>query len=331
MDNNRIWKIMNWNIRGINSEKKWLALGNKIEECGCEIICLQDTKREHFDLQFIRKFCPKKFSKFLFVPSVGASGGIIIIWNGNLFSGDLAFQNEFSLFVNMTNNLSNEKWILTNIYGPSQSDRKSSFLEWFSNIDMPDDADWIIMGDFNFIRKPSDRNRPGGDINGMMLFNDAISNLGLVELPLKGRNYTWSNMQQDPLLEKLDWFFTSASWTASYPSTFVYPLVKPTSDHVPCVVAIGTKIPRAKIFRFENYWLHHSSFKDVVQKAWNIPVNFNDSAKRINAKFKNLRRELKIWAKNLPCLKHNISKVNDTIELLDILEEYRHLTLKREI
>jgi hypothetical protein len=135
-------------------------------------------------------------------------------------------------------------------------------------------------------------------------------------------------MQQDPLLEKLDWFFTSASWTASYPSSFVYPLVKPTSDHVPCVVAIGTKIPRAKIFRFENYWLHHSTFKEVVQKAWNIPVNFPDSAKRVNAKFKNLRRSLKLWAKNLTCLKQNIAKVNDTIELLDILEEYRHLTLE---
>jgi exonuclease III len=95
MDNNKTWKIMNWNIRGINSEKKWLALSNKIEESGCDIICLQETKREHFDMQYGKKNCPKKFSKFLFVPSVGASGGIIIIWNGNTFSGDLAFQNEF--------------------------------------------------------------------------------------------------------------------------------------------------------------------------------------------------------------------------------------------
>jgi hypothetical protein len=84
---------------------------------------------------------------------------------------------------------------------------------------------------------------PGGDINDMMLFNDAINNFGLVELSLKGRNYTWNNMQQDPLLEKLDWFFTFVACTVSYPSIFVYPLVKPTSDHVPCVVAIGTKIP----------------------------------------------------------------------------------------
>jgi hypothetical protein len=28
-----------------------------------------------------------------------------------------------------------------------------------------------------------------------------------VELPLKGRAYTWSNMQENPLLEQLDWFF----------------------------------------------------------------------------------------------------------------------------
>jgi hypothetical protein len=103
--------------------------------------------------------------------------------------------------------------------------------------------------------------------------------------------------------------------------------VKPTSDHVPCVIAIGTKIPRAKIFRFENYWLEHSDFKQVVQNIWNIPVGYSDSAKKINAKFKNLRRGLKLWAKNLPCLKHQIQKTNEVIELLDIIEELRTLTV----
>jgi exonuclease III len=72
------WKIMNWNIRGVNSDKKWDALSNKIEESGCDIVCLQETKREHFDLKYIKNFCPKKFKKFVFLPSVGASGGIIL-------------------------------------------------------------------------------------------------------------------------------------------------------------------------------------------------------------------------------------------------------------
>jgi hypothetical protein len=87
----------------------------------------------------------------------------------------------------------------------------------------------------------------------MLSFNEAISNLGLVELPLKGTKFTWSNMQKVPVLEKLDWFFTSSSWEINYPSSFVFPLVKSTSDHLPCVVAIGTKIPRAKLYIFENY------------------------------------------------------------------------------
>jgi endonuclease/exonuclease/phosphatase family metal-dependent hydrolase len=60
-------------------------------------------------------------------------------------------------------------------------------------------------------------------------------------------------MHHDPLLERLDWIFTSASWTSSFPSTFAHALTKPTSDHVPSVVTIGTNIPRSNIFRFENH------------------------------------------------------------------------------
>jgi exonuclease III len=79
MNHNRFWKILNWNIRGINAEKKWLAIASKIEECGCDIICIQETKMENFDIQFIRKFAPKRFNKFEFLPSNGASGGMIIL------------------------------------------------------------------------------------------------------------------------------------------------------------------------------------------------------------------------------------------------------------
>jgi exonuclease III len=64
MDHKRLWKILNWNLRGINSEKKWLALASKIEESNCDIICLQETKRESFDMEYIKKFCPKKSINF---------------------------------------------------------------------------------------------------------------------------------------------------------------------------------------------------------------------------------------------------------------------------
>lgn len=57
----------------------------------------------------------------------------------------------------------------------------------------------------------------------MFMFNDAIIALRLVELPLLGRRFTWTNKQSDPLLERLDWFFTSNSWTLSFPNILVWP------------------------------------------------------------------------------------------------------------
>lgn len=75
-------------------------------------------------------------------------------------------------------------------------------------------------------------------MNDIFIFNVVISSLGLLEIPLKGRRFTWSNMQQDPLLERLYWVFTSASWTLSFANTTVLPLTRNISDHVPCVVKI---------------------------------------------------------------------------------------------
>lgn len=99
----------------------------------------------------------------------------------------------------------------------------------------------------------------------MLQFNAVISHLGLVDIPLKGRKYTWSNMQDNPLLEKLDWFFTSASWTLSYPNTLAFPLARVTSDHVPCVIQIQTSMPKSSLFRFENWWLQQDSFMPLVE------------------------------------------------------------------
>lgn len=186
---------------------------------------------------------------------------------------------------------------------------------------MPDHFKWLLVGDFNLYRSPTDRNRPGEDIDQMLLFNDAISALGLVELPLKGRRFTWTNKQTPPFLECLDWFFTSTCWTLTYPSSFVYPLVIETSDHVPCVVIIDTTIPKHSIFRFENYWMEHQDFFSVVQNGWMAPSHIVDLARIITAKFKNLRSVLKVWQRGLSNLKVVIQNVKLTLSLILLVEE----------
>jgi hypothetical protein len=52
------WNVLCWNIRGINAENKWESLKNKILESQCDFICIQETKKESFDLPFIKLLCP---------------------------------------------------------------------------------------------------------------------------------------------------------------------------------------------------------------------------------------------------------------------------------
>jgi hypothetical protein len=73
--------------------------------------------------------------------------------------------------IEFVSTVSGASQVLTNIYAPCTPEGKIEFLDWFANIDMSDETDWLIVGDFNLIRRQDDRNRPGGNIQEMMAFN----------------------------------------------------------------------------------------------------------------------------------------------------------------
>lgn len=220
-NNNRSNKILFWNIRGINSQEKWDAIRDKITESACQVVCIQETKRENFDNFYIRKFCPRTLDQFAFFPSVGASGGLLTVWNGSVFDGTVVQANSYTVTIKLVCRFDNKVMHVSNIYGPAQATMKQGFVTWLMNLDTDTFEDWVPGGDFNLIRSPENRNKNGGDAGEMNLFNELISDLDLVEIPFSCSNYTWSNMQDDPLLVKLDWVFTSSTWTLSYPATIV--------------------------------------------------------------------------------------------------------------
>lgn len=119
-------------------------------------------KKESFDATFLRKICPSGFDSFEVLPSQGASGGILIAWKSSVFSGEQIFSNEFAISVQLSSALDNTSWVLTLVYGPCSTEGKLAFTNWFKGINMNNDTNWMILGDFNLIRKPEDRNKPGG-------------------------------------------------------------------------------------------------------------------------------------------------------------------------
>ena len=159
---NKSWNVLSWNIIGINSDKKLLALRNATDSSGCAIICIHGTKRESFYLAFAKTFCPKRFDKFVFAPSSGASGGIITIWNSSIFTGSPWYVSPFSIGISFVSTQSAVTWNLVNVYGPCAGQKRINFTSWLFDLHIPDDETWLLLGDFNFIRSTTNRNKPGG-------------------------------------------------------------------------------------------------------------------------------------------------------------------------
>jgi exonuclease III len=82
MNNNSIKRnclVLSWNIIGINLKGKSNAIKSKVMESNRDVLCLQETKRQQFDDAYIKQFCTPQLDMFTFLPSIGSSGGCIII------------------------------------------------------------------------------------------------------------------------------------------------------------------------------------------------------------------------------------------------------------
>jgi hypothetical protein len=99
-----------------------------LEESNASIVCIQETKKYSFDCSFIKKFAPRRFDKFAFVPAEGASGGLLIIWVSNLFEGSVLLEESFGLVMEFTSHLSSETFTLVNVYGPCSGIARENFV-----------------------------------------------------------------------------------------------------------------------------------------------------------------------------------------------------------
>jgi hypothetical protein len=100
----------------------------------------------------MRKFTPKRFNKYAFSPSVGASGGIILGWNGSQFLGQVIFNSKFAITIQFSSTHNAEEWKLTTVYGPYVGQERWDFIQWLNSLVIDDETNWILLGDFNFYR-----------------------------------------------------------------------------------------------------------------------------------------------------------------------------------
>ena len=88
-----------------------------------------------------------------------------------MFVGMSWHVDSFAVGVSFVSTQSNEAWNLVNVYGPCSGQRWVDFSSWLFDLNIPDDENRLILGDFNFIRSTANTNKLGGDAADMLLFN----------------------------------------------------------------------------------------------------------------------------------------------------------------
>jgi exonuclease III len=326
---NRSIQVCSWNVRGLNDSIKCGNILSELLSASPYIVLVQETKLNTIPSLKLHSFIPRRLDSFLFNPADGTSGGVLTAWNSLNFHSARSLTTQHTLTICFTSTASNLTFYVTNVYAPSTHELLSSFLDELKSIPLNLDPDtpWLIFGDFNMIRYPHEKNNANFHQAEADAFNDCIHSLCLIDLPLIGRQFTWTSKRTIPTLERLDRGFINLAWDKSLPNTILTPLTRRTSDHVPLVVTAATQIPKSKLFRFENYWINQAGFREIVQSAWCCRTVNSDSAGLLAAKLKETRRGLKNWSKQHSNMYQQESDCRLVINLLDHIEEQRSLSI----
>ena len=324
---NRSISFCSWNVRGLNDSIK---CGNVLAELLSalpDVVLLQETKLQSISPFKLRSFLPRRLHGFSYNSSNGSAGGILTAWNSTTFTLVTSASTPHTITSHLSTTSSDLSLFITNVYAPTSPEFRPSFLEELASISPNPSSPWLLLGDFNMICYPHEKNNDNFHQSEVEAFNDCINSMCLIELPLIDRQYTWSNNCSTPTVERLDRAFINLAWDAILPNSIISSLTRRTSDHVPLILNISTHIPKARLFRFENCWVHRADFRDTVHSAWHCRTRNSDPAGVLAEKLKATKRALKLWNKQHLNVNQQENDCHLVINLLDRIEEHRSLSI----
>ncbi|GJW89550.1 RNA-directed DNA polymerase, eukaryota [Tanacetum coccineum] len=198
----------------------------------------------------------------------GKSGGIICLWNSLVFQKSNILCNENYVFVDglwIPNDV-HIRWIV--VYASQNLSSKIALWSSLAILIANWDGILVVMGDFNEVREAGERFGSIFNKKQAEFFNEFIVNASLVDIPLGGFNFTWTDMWGTKM-SKLDWFMISESFYEVFPHTTGVVLEKGILDHRPILLKESNTDYGPTPFRFFHSWLEMDGFHDLVTDTWN--------------------------------------------------------------
>ncbi|GJZ43427.1 RNA-directed DNA polymerase, eukaryota, reverse transcriptase zinc-binding domain protein [Tanacetum coccineum] len=137
--------------------------------------------------------CGSKIFALNTIMARGLSGGLISMWDPNLFSKEAIWCDDSFIIIKGNWKNSVGDCYMVNIYGPQDQVSKLALWNRLQDFIHHHHGSYIMFGDMNAVR--NEQERVGSIFNNTEAdhFNSFIDATGLVDLPLGGRSFTWMN------------------------------------------------------------------------------------------------------------------------------------------
>ncbi|KAK8480353.1 hypothetical protein V6N11_038049 [Hibiscus sabdariffa] len=260
--------IVAWNARGLGNPNTKRALKDTLIKYNPLITFLSETKKNQKYLERIK--ATNKFSGSFYVNPHGIAGGLALWWTENVSIKILRESVNFIDTLVLVNG--EDPWQCTFVYGPPYTSEKQQFWANLQNFRHCSNVKWCIIGDINIVANQNDKDG-GAPINKShaQWFLDFMDVSGLIEVPIKGGMFTWSNLRcdNDAIAEKLDKILISSDWSLAFPKAIGVLEAAVASDHDPIILILdGMRKKRKKMFKFESRWLLEEECYTSVSEAW---------------------------------------------------------------
>ncbi|KAK0599556.1 hypothetical protein LWI29_006326 [Acer saccharum] len=304
---------LSWNVRGLGKEVKRRKVRGVVLKLKPAICFLQETKMGSMDIRISRGLGGSLLGKSVGVDADGSTGGLLTLWNEDLVSIKDCISNKWCIILVGVLNKFNRKVVLCNVYAPVVEKDRRDIWGFILQVQQSLSIPWCIGGDFNTVLNEAERK--GGEFNkwSAAAFNNFMLQAKVIDIPLRGGDFTWSNNRVGGSWTRLDRFLVSPiilSWFSNFEQIRLPRLI---SDHH----AIGLGAVRAywgpRPFRFSNCWLEEKSLMEDINKEWVENKIIGSSSSILLFKLRGAKRKIKRW------VAANMKDKNSTKELEDRL------------
>ncbi|XP_076915204.1 uncharacterized protein LOC143574479 [Bidens hawaiensis] len=259
------------NIRGagVNGKQAWASQLKRVD--GIHFVGVQETKKASISRGLIAKFWGSDDFEWAVVDAVGRSGGLVSMWNPDLFSvTHVSTNRNFILTMGSIKGI-DATGCIVNVYALNDPVLRRNLWSLLVNLMGEFDGLWIFLGDFNDVRHPDERFNSVFDPNSALAFNNFISCASLEEYSMGERRFTYMSDDGNKL-SKLDRFLVNEAVMNLWPDASLKVFPRLLSDHCPLVlVTSGVHFGPAP-FRFYNSWLGETSLDVIVASVFSEGV-----------------------------------------------------------